>query len=161
TTREDVLGMCGTEVEEEERTGEPDRSVLVYRGWRAEPETRQRMRWVATVEAWAVLAQEVRVEIARGLVKDVQVRIRRSRGPTAPLRGRRPADPCAARRARGVPDGLPVGPPTAARVAAAVEASGRSRDELIGLVAPRLGRATVEKIAVNAVMAGCRAEYLP
>src|SRR5262249_20478695 len=28
-------------------------------------------------------------------------------------------------------------------------------------VAPRLGRATVEKIAVNAVMAGCRSEYLP
>src|SRR5215468_5350140 len=83
TTREDVLRMCGTEVEEEERTGEPDRSVLVYRGWRAEPETRQRMRWVATVEAWAVLAQEVRVEIERGLVKDVQVRIRRSRGPNA------------------------------------------------------------------------------
>jgi hypothetical protein len=81
TTREDVLRMCGTEVEEEERTGEPDRSVLVYRGWRAEPETRQRMRWVATVEAWAVLAQEVRIEIERGLVKDVQVRIRRSRGP--------------------------------------------------------------------------------
>ena len=83
TTREDVLRLCGTEVEEEERTGEPDRSVLVYRGWRAEPETRQRMRWVATVEAWAVLVQEVRVEIERGLVKDVQVRIRRSRGPNS------------------------------------------------------------------------------
>jgi len=81
TTREEVLRMCGTEVEEEERTGAPDRSVLVYRGWRAEPETRQRMRWVATVEAWAVLAQEARIEIEHGLVKDVQVRIRRSRGP--------------------------------------------------------------------------------
>ena len=63
--------------------------------------------------------------------------------------------------ARGVTDGLPVVPPTAARVTAAIEASGRSRDELIGLVAPRLGRATVEKIAINAVLAGCRPEYLP
>ena len=44
---------------------------------------------------------------------------------------------------------------------AAVEASGRAAEELIGLVAPRLGRATVEKIAINAVMAGCRPEYLP
>jgi hypothetical protein len=40
------------------------------------------MKWVATVEAWVVLAQEVRIEIERGLVKDVQVRIRRSRRPT-------------------------------------------------------------------------------
>ncbi len=63
--------------------------------------------------------------------------------------------------ARGVTDGLPVIPPTAARVRAAVEASGRAGDELIGLVAPRLGRATVEKIAINAVLAGCRPEYLP
>jgi hypothetical protein len=82
TTREDVLRLCGPEVEEEERRGEPDRSVLVYRGWRAVPETRQRIKWVATVEAWVVLAQEVRIEIERGLVKDVQVRIRRSRRPT-------------------------------------------------------------------------------
>jgi hypothetical protein len=63
--------------------------------------------------------------------------------------------------ARGVTDGLPVIAPTAARVRAAVEASGRPGDELIALVAPRHGRATVEKIAVNAVMAGCRPEYLP
>ena len=70
-------------------------------------------------------------------------------------------DPLEALYARGVTDGLPVVPATAARVAAAVEASGRARDELIALVAPGLGRATVEKIAVNAVMAGCRPEYLP
>jgi hypothetical protein len=63
--------------------------------------------------------------------------------------------------ARGVTDGLPVIAPTAARVQAAVEASGRPGTELIGLVAPQHGRATVEKIAVNAVMAGCRPEYLP
>jgi hypothetical protein len=63
--------------------------------------------------------------------------------------------------ARGVTDGLPVVPPTVDRVAAAVAGSGRAGDELIGLVAPRHGRATVERIAVNAVMAGCRPEYMP
>ena len=63
--------------------------------------------------------------------------------------------------ARGVTDGLPVVPPTRARVQAAVQASGRDGGELIALVAPQLGRATVEKIAVNAVMAGCRPEYMP
>ncbi len=70
-------------------------------------------------------------------------------------------DPLEGLYARGVTDGLPVVPATAARVGAAVEASGRARDELIALVAPRLGRATVEKIAINAVMSGCRPEYLP
>ena len=39
-----------------------------------------------------------------------------------------------------------------------IAASGRRRDELIALVASALGRATVERIAVNAVMAGCRPE---
>jgi hypothetical protein len=63
--------------------------------------------------------------------------------------------------ARGVTDGLPVVPPTVERVRAAVEAAGRDGDELIALVAPRHGRATVQRIAVNAVMAGCRPEYLP
>src|SRR5438445_606164 len=63
--------------------------------------------------------------------------------------------------ARGVTDGLPVVPPTRARVDRAIAASGRSGDELVALVPPNYGRATVEKIAINAVMAGCRPEYLP
>lgn len=70
-------------------------------------------------------------------------------------------DPFEGLFARGVTDGLPVVPPTRARVEAAIAASGRPRDELIALVAPALGRATVERIAVNAVMAGCRPEYMP
>lgn len=62
--------------------------------------------------------------------------------------------------ARGITDGLPVVLPTRDRVEQAIAASGRAGDELIGLVAPRYGRATVQKIAVNAVMAGHRPEYL-
>src|SRR5687767_5756615 len=63
--------------------------------------------------------------------------------------------------ARGVTDGLPVVPPTRARVGRAVAASGRDGAELVALVPPNYGKATVEKIAINAVMAGCRAEYVP
>src|SRR2546426_12213617 len=62
---------------------------------------------------------------------------------------------------RGVTDGLPVVPPTRARVDRAIAMSGRAPDALVALVPPNYGRATVEKIAVNAVMAGCRPEYLP
>lgn len=81
TSGEDVRRLCGREVEEEERRDQPDRRVLIYRGWRAVPEIRRRMRWVATVEAWEIFIQEARIEIERDVVKDVQVRIRRSRGP--------------------------------------------------------------------------------
>jgi len=63
--------------------------------------------------------------------------------------------------AHGVSDGLPVVPPTRARVSRAIAAAGRAADELIAEVPPNYGRATVEKIAVNAVMAGCRPEYMP
>src|SRR5256886_1968102 len=63
--------------------------------------------------------------------------------------------------ARGVTDGLPVVTPTRARAARAGAAAGSGPDELVGLVPPNYGRATVEKMAVNAVMAGCRPEYLP
>ena len=63
--------------------------------------------------------------------------------------------------ARGVTDGLPVVPPTRRLVERAIAASGRAADELIALVPPNYGRATVQKIAINAVMAGCRPEYLP
>jgi hypothetical protein len=58
-------------------------------------------------------------------------------------------------------DGLPVVPPTPELVDAMVAASGRPRHESFGLMPPRYGEATVEVIAVNAVMAGCRPEYMP
>src|SRR6266700_8331443 len=62
---------------------------------------------------------------------------------------------------RGVTDGLPVVPPTRERVAAMVAGSGREAGEMIALVPPNFGRASVEKIAINAVMAGCRPAYMP
>lgn len=58
-------------------------------------------------------------------------------------------------------DGLPIVPPTAARVERMLAQTRRSRDEVIASVAPGFGVATVERIAVNAVLAGCDPEYLP
>ena len=62
---------------------------------------------------------------------------------------------------RGVTDGLPVVPPTRERVERMLGATGRPRDGLVAEVPPNYGRATVEKLAVNAVMAGCRPDYFP
>jgi hypothetical protein len=62
---------------------------------------------------------------------------------------------------RGWTDGLPIVPPTLGRVEAAVHASGRSPQEIIAEMDPLGGVATVEKIAANAVMAGCIPEAMP
>ncbi len=62
---------------------------------------------------------------------------------------------------RGVTDGLPVVPPTRQRVNLMVAATACQPAELVAQVPPNYGRATVEKLAVNAVMAGCRPEYFP
>jgi hypothetical protein len=61
----------------------------------------------------------------------------------------------------GWTDGLPVMPPTAAKVGAMLAAAGRDAEETIGPIPPRMRQATLEKIAVNAVLAGCRPEYFP
>jgi hypothetical protein len=58
-------------------------------------------------------------------------------------------------------DGLPLVPPTEERVREWVAASGRFPDELVAEIPPRNGRATIEKIAINAVMAGAPPEAMP
>lgn len=62
---------------------------------------------------------------------------------------------------RGWSDGLPVVPPTQERVLRMLSGTARDPGEIIGLCPPNLIPATVEKIAINAVMAGCKPEYLP
>jgi hypothetical protein len=62
---------------------------------------------------------------------------------------------------QGVTDGLPVVPPTQDRMQRMLAATSRAADEVVTLVPPNYGEATVEKIAINAIMAGCRADYLP
>ncbi len=61
----------------------------------------------------------------------------------------------------GWTDGLPVVPPTERRVAEFVERSGLSADEIVGELPERRREIAVEKIAANAVMAGCLPEYMP
>ncbi len=57
--------------------------------------------------------------------------------------------------------GLPIIPPTREAVDEMLSGTDLSPDEVIGIIPPRNGIATVEKIAVNAVMAGCLPTYLP
>ena len=64
-------------------------------------------------------------------------------------------------RERGMTDGLPVVPPTPERVAEAVAATGLPADHVVAPIPPLNAPATVEKIAVNAVMAGCPPEVMP
>ena len=66
-----------------------------------------------------------------------------------------------AMHARGWSDGLPLTPPTEERVLRMLDGSARDPQEVLGLVPPDLAPATVEKVAVNAVLAGCKPEYLP
>lgn len=63
--------------------------------------------------------------------------------------------------ARGWTDGLPVVPPTEARVMAMLQGTSRAPQEIVAIAPPDLVELTVEKVAINAVMAGCMPEYLP
>jgi hypothetical protein len=57
--------------------------------------------------------------------------------------------------------GLPVIPPTPERVAKVLKGTSRKPDEVLGQMPPRMGTVTVELVAVHAVMAGCKPEYMP
>jgi len=84
--------------------------------------------------------------------------------PGAPERFRGPDSLEAINRllySRGWTDGLPVIPPTVERWEAMLEGAGLHPDTEIGLIEPRLGQATVGKVATNAVMAGCEPAHMP
>lgn len=61
----------------------------------------------------------------------------------------------------GMTDGLPVIPPTRTRVDEMLTSVDRDPGEIVGVIPPKYGDATVEKIAVNSVMAGCKDAYFP
>ncbi|MYA96883.1 MAG: hypothetical protein F4X91_10805 [Nitrospinae bacterium] len=61
----------------------------------------------------------------------------------------------------GATDGLPVIPPTLDMVERFVAASGRKADEVIARLMPRMADITVERVAANAVMAGCAPGVMP
>ncbi len=62
---------------------------------------------------------------------------------------------------RGWSDGLPVVPPTEARVYRMLQGTNRTPNEVVGIIPPNQAECTVEKVAINAVMAGCKPEYMP
>jgi hypothetical protein len=62
---------------------------------------------------------------------------------------------------RGLTDGLPVLPPTPERVVAMLEHTSRDPQDVVATLPPYGGEATVEKVAINAVMAGCGGPELP
>jgi hypothetical protein len=58
-------------------------------------------------------------------------------------------------------DGLPIIPPTEDRVEKMLKGTSHRLDEVMGLMGPEFWEVTVEKVAINAVMAGCKPDYLP
>ncbi len=88
--------------------------------------------------------------------------VRRGAATLGARRVRVPAadDPFEFMAAQGLDDGLPVVPPTEDRVLRMLQGTTRPASEVVAHVPPNLAPATVEKVAVNAVMAGCRPEYL-
>jgi hypothetical protein len=62
---------------------------------------------------------------------------------------------------RGWTDGLPIIPPTEAAVKEMMTGTDFPADHLVEKLEPRLGKATIEKIAINAVMAGCLPTHMP
>ncbi len=62
---------------------------------------------------------------------------------------------------QGFSDGLPVIPPTPERVVRMLAGTRRDAQQIIATVPPNMAPCTVEKVAINAVLAGCKPEYLP
>ena len=62
---------------------------------------------------------------------------------------------------QGFSDGLPVIPPTPERVLRMLSGTKRDSQEVVAVMPPNMAKVTVEKIAINSVLAGCKPEYLP
>ena len=95
------------------------------------------------------IASELRVRFGRTALRARRVNV-------APLE-----DEIEVAFARGWSDGLPVVPPTERRVLEMLQGTSRQPGEVVAVVPPDLVECTVEKVAINAVMAGCKPEYLP
>lgn len=79
TTYQEVLRLCGRDVEEQWRVADPDRRTLTYRGRRVVPDRRPLLPWLATIDHWDLEQHEVEIEMQGEVVRDVQARVRRSR----------------------------------------------------------------------------------
>ncbi len=96
-----------------------------------------------------------------GMVEELMVRYGDSSAEARPVTVTYPMDPVEACFDRGWSDGLPVVPPTEVRLLRMLEGTSRKPNEVIGDIPPSMAPCTVEKAALNAVMAGCKPEYFP
>ena len=76
TTREEVIRLCGPDVEQYEQFPLPERRTLVYRGRRLVPKTRRLLGWVSAVDHWEAERHEVTIELERDVVRDVRAQTR-------------------------------------------------------------------------------------
>jgi hypothetical protein len=96
-----------------------------------------------------------------GVAETLAVRFGKARFQSRTIEIGSAEDPAEACFERGWTDGLPVTPPTRERVLRMLSGTPRAPDEIIGMIPPDLAPCTVEKVAINAVMAGCKPEYMP
>src|SRR5262249_25551428 len=75
TTRDEIIRLCGADVEQLEAFPVADRRTLIYRGRRVVPKTRHVFGWVSTVEHWDAEDHEVRMELEQDVVRDVKAQI--------------------------------------------------------------------------------------
>src|SRR6185436_21087813 len=79
TTYEEVLKLCGTQMEVREDLAMPRRQTLIYRGRRDVPHRQWAWSWLAAVSYWDVERHEVEIAVDDGLVQNLQVRVDRAR----------------------------------------------------------------------------------
>jgi hypothetical protein len=79
TTYEEVLKLCGTQMELREDLAMPRRKTLIYRGRRDVPHRQWAWSWLAAVSYWDVERHEVEIVVDDGLVQNIQVRVDRAR----------------------------------------------------------------------------------
>ena len=96
-----------------------------------------------------------------GIAEDLELRFGSTRLSARQITTGDAEDPMEACFERGWSDGLPVVPPTPERVLRMLRGTDRRPDEELGLIPPDMVPCTVEKVAINAVMAGCKPEYMP
>ena len=96
-----------------------------------------------------------------GIIERLKIRFGEAKFASRPVNLGSAEDEFEAMYDRGWSDGFPLIPPTQERVLRMLTGTSRDPKEVIGICPPDLEPATVEKIAINAVMAGCKPEYLP
>jgi hypothetical protein len=114
-----------------------------------------------SIACWARSSSERSDDLVRRLLKPA---IASTRGMMPAMSSNPDADPASLIEAyfeRGWTDGLPVVPPTEKSVGEMLAGAGLRRDEILGEIAGRNTEVVAEKVAINAVLAGCRPEYMP